>query len=133
VVEDNPVNQRVARLILERLGCRVDLAANGVEALRMVETFRYELILMDVQMPEMDGFEATRAIRALPGPAGAVPIVAMTASVMQEDRDRVLECGMTGFMPKPVRLDSVRRLLESVLGGRIGSDPLSPGGEAPWS
>jgi signal transduction histidine kinase/ActR/RegA family two-component response regulator len=104
LVEDNFVNQRVALYMLAKLGYHVDLANDGREALDRLGKERYDLVLMDCQMPEMDGFEATRLIR---DPSSAildhdVPIVAMTANAFPEDRARSLECGMSDFLSKPV-------------------------------
>jgi signal transduction histidine kinase/CheY-like chemotaxis protein len=104
LVEDNFVNQRVALYMLAKLGYQVDLANDGREALDRLAKERYDLVLMDCQMPEMDGFEATKAIR---DPASRVldhdvPIVAMTANAFPEDRARSLECGMSDFLSKPV-------------------------------
>jgi CheY-like chemotaxis protein len=104
LVEDNFVNQRVALYMLAKLGYHVDLAKGGREALHRLGKERYDLVLMDCQMPEMDGFEATRLIR---DPTSGVldhdvPIVAMTANAFPEDRARSLECGMSDFLSKPV-------------------------------
>jgi CheY-like chemotaxis protein len=104
LVEDNFVNQRVALYMLDKLGYQVDLANDGRQAVRRLGKVRYDLVLMDCQMPEMDGFEATRLIR---DPTSAVldhdvPIVAMTANAFPEDRARSLECGMSDFLSKPV-------------------------------
>jgi PAS domain S-box-containing protein len=105
LAEDNITNQRVARALLEKMDHRVDTVANGREALRALGSIPYDLVLMDVQMPEMDGFEATRAIRN----AGAsvrnpsVPIVAMTAHAMKGDRERCLAAGMDDYVAKPIR------------------------------
>ena len=106
LVEDNIVNQRVALRLLERNGHRVDLATNGIEAIRRLEFGRYDLVLMDVQMPEMDGLETTRRIRASEAERGDgrhLPIVAMTANAMSGDRDRCLAAGMDDYISKPVR------------------------------
>jgi CheY-like chemotaxis protein len=110
VVEDNPVNQRVTLKMLERLGHRADLAENGAEALDAVARCRYDLVLMDLQMPVMDGLEATRRIRATPDGA-ALHIVAMTANAMAEDRERCLAAGMDGHLSKPVKLAELKALL----------------------
>jgi CheY-like chemotaxis protein len=104
LVEDNFVNQRVALYMLAKLGYHVDLANDGREALDRLGKERYDLVLMDCQMPEMDGFEATKLIR---DPSSGVldhdvPIVAMTANAFPEDRARSLECGMSDFLSKPV-------------------------------
>jgi signal transduction histidine kinase/ActR/RegA family two-component response regulator len=105
VAEDNSVNQKVAIRMLERLGCRVDVAANGAEAVQMTGRLPYSLVFMDCHMPEMDGFEATSEIRRRENQFGvtAVPIVALTASVLQEDRDRCLSAGMDDVLGKPVQ------------------------------
>jgi CheY-like chemotaxis protein len=103
LAEDNPVNQRVAILMLQRLGYRADLAANGREALEAVERQRYDLVLMDVQMPEMDGLQATREIRARFKEAARPRIVAMTANASTNDRDECFAAGMDDFLTKPVR------------------------------
>ena len=108
VAEDNPVNQRVARGMLERLGLDVHVVPHGLAAVEAAKTGGYDLVLMDLQMPELDGVGAARAIRALGGPAAQVPIVAMTADAMPGDRRRCLEAGMDGHLPKPVELGQLR-------------------------
>ncbi|WP_414661717.1 PAS domain-containing hybrid sensor histidine kinase/response regulator [Horticoccus sp. 23ND18S-11] len=113
LAEDNPVNQRVATLMLQRLGYRADIAANGREALEAVERQRYDLILMDVQMPEMDGLQAAREIRAR-FPAGRRPrIVAMTANASTADRDECFAAGMDDFLTKPVRNADLRKAIQA--------------------
>lgn len=111
VAEDNVVNQKVALLILKRLGVKADLAADGFEVLDAVARQPYDVILMDVQMPGMDGLEATRRIRQLNLPAGQPIIVAMTASVLREDRDACLAAGMDAFVGKPVTPDQIIGIL----------------------
>ncbi len=101
LVEDNMVNQQVAREILEQMGLEVVIAANGREAVDAVKTDDYDLVLMDIQMPEMDGYEATRRIRALAN-RQTLPIVAMTAHAMSGERDRCLAAGMNEHVPKPI-------------------------------
>jgi len=111
IAEDNDVNQKVARRLLERLGYDADVASNGREALERLEETTYDLVLMDVQMPEMDGLEASRAICAR-WPAGQRPrIVAMTAEAMQGDREKCLAAGMEDYLVKPVILDQLRKVL----------------------
>ena len=112
LAEDNAVNQRVAMRVLERRGHRVALAATGREALHWFERERFDLILMDVQMPDMDGIEATAAIRALEKQLGGyTPIIALTAHTMKGDRERCLQAGMDGYVNKPF---DAARLIEVV-------------------
>ncbi len=112
LAEDNAVNQRVVVRILERLGCRVDLAATGTEAVGAAKERAYDLILMDQHMPDMDGVEATREIRAHERGGPRTPIVALTASILPEDRERCLAAGMDDFVAKPVGSRELRALLE---------------------
>ena len=125
VAEDNVVNQQVALKILEKLGYRADAVANGLEVLRALETIPYDLVLMDCQMPEMDGYEATRAIR---NPETAVlnhgiPIVAMTANAMQGDREQCLEAGMDDYVSKPISPSELDDAIERNLGGKVDATP----------
>jgi CheY-like chemotaxis protein len=111
VADDNTTNQRVAQLALEGLGCHVEIAGNGVEALAALQQRPFDLILMDCEMPEMDGFEATSEIRAREArrgpPAPRTPIVAMTAKVLSGDREKCLAAGMDDYLSKPVHLDAL--------------------------
>ncbi len=112
VVEDNTVNQQLALLLLQKVGYRADVAGNGVEALEALERQPYDIVLMDVEMPEMDGLEATRSIRA-EWPRDRQPyVVAMTANVMTGDRELCLEAGMNDFVGKPVRLEELAATLD---------------------
>ena len=118
VVEDNPVNQKVAANMIEKLGYRVNVAANGREAVESLARIPYALVFMDCQMPEMDGFEATRVIRnqeaslqQAGGKPTHLPIIAMTANAMKEDRDRCLAVGMDDFLSKPVTSKSLAAVL----------------------
>ncbi|MBE2215518.1 MAG: response regulator [Opitutaceae bacterium] len=111
VVEDNIVNQRVARLLLGKLGVRIDLAGNGLEALAALERASYAAVFMDCQMPEMDGYQATARIRA-DGRFEGLRIIAMTANAMEGDRKRCLEAGMDDYVSKPMRPDELRAALE---------------------
>ncbi|MGJ8669550.1 MAG: response regulator [Oceanococcus sp.] len=111
LVEDNPINQEVARELLQREGLSVDEAVNGQIAIEQVAVTDYDLVFMDMQMPVMDGIEATRRIRQLDSPHATVPIVAMTANAMQEDRQQCLDAGMNDHLGKPVNIDQLRSIL----------------------
>ena len=115
LAEDSKINQVVAIAMLSKLGYQIDAVENGREALEAVQARAYDLVLMDVSMPEMDGLDATRAIRALPGDVSRIPIIAMTAHAMESDREKCLQSGMNDYVPKPVNrqklLDTVARWL----------------------
>jgi two-component system sensor histidine kinase/response regulator len=112
LVEDNPVNQKVARRFLERLGCDVTLAENGVECIKAWQQGGFQLVLMDVQMPIMDGYTATRQIRDLERGQGRTPIVALTANAMTGQLERCLETGMDGLLTKPLAVEELQAVLE---------------------
>jgi PAS domain S-box-containing protein len=112
VVEDNPVNQRVAAAQLARLGCEVDVAGNGLEALAALSRQAYHLVFMDCQMPEMDGFTASRTFRTREGRGRRTPIVAMTANALKGDREACLAAGMDDYVAKPARPEDLALLLE---------------------
>jgi signal transduction histidine kinase/ActR/RegA family two-component response regulator len=112
LAEDNPVNLRLAAHALSKLDCVVDVAANGREAVEMVRRLPYDCVFMDCQMPELDGYAATERIRALTGPSGRVPVIALTANAMTGDRELCLAAGMSDYLSKPMRLQEVREVLE---------------------
>ncbi|HEV8111377.1 MAG TPA: response regulator [Planctomycetota bacterium] len=112
IVEDNLINQKVGAQMVARLGWRADIATSGIEALAAVRQIRYDLVLMDCQMPRMDGFEATREIRRLGGPFAKLPIVALTAIAMEGDRERCIEAGMDDYVSKPVSWEELGRVLD---------------------
>ena len=120
LVEDNLVNQQVARRMLERLGHSPDLAVNGQEALDTLVQQPYDLVLMDVHMPEVDGLTATRRLREALPPERQPTVVAMTAHALQGDEERCRAAGMDGYLPKPVKLDDLRALLEAYEGQSTG-------------
>ena len=124
VAEDNIVNKKVAVKMLEKLGCRVNVTANGKEAVDMLESFPYDLVFMDCQMPEMDGYEATAAIRKWeeenrysetenrkPKSEKRIPIIAITANAMKGDREKCLEAGMDDYISKPVDVKKLAQAL----------------------
>jgi len=119
VVEDNRINQQVALRLLARLGIEAALAENGAEALAMVNARDFDVVFMDMQMPVMDGLEATRAIRRSSGPGRNVPIVAMTANAFAADREACRKAGMNGFLPKPVERDDLLSVLTSLPQGKV--------------
>jgi CheY-like chemotaxis protein len=108
VAEDNPVNQLLVRKVLEKVACKIDIASNGKEAVDCVRIKKYDVILMDVQMPEMDGYEATRYIRTeLLSPQSEVPIIAMTAHAFGADVTRCIGAGMNDYISKPFKADDL--------------------------
>ena len=136
LVEDNPVNLRVAQCLLERMGWQCDVAENGRDALELLAERSYRLVFMDCQMPEMDGYEATRLIRKREQASGShsVPIIAVTANAFDESRDRSLRIGVSDYLTKPVRLEDLRAALQRWLPRRTSAcacphaDREEPGG-----
>ena len=110
VAEDNAVNQLLVRRMFEKLGIRIDLAANGREAVKMATEQQYDIIFMDCSMPELDGYEATVLLRNQ-NRGARVPIIALTANAMSEDRARCLNAGMDDHLTKPVRVEDIRSAL----------------------
>jgi CheY-like chemotaxis protein len=114
LAEDNVVNQKLALRLLQQMGYRADVASNGIEAIECIERQPYDVVLMDVQMPEMDGLEASRRITARWQPGERPRIVAMTANAMQGDREECLAAGMDDYVTKPIRVDAlVQALIQS--------------------
>jgi CheY-like chemotaxis protein len=123
LVEDSLVNQEVASVMLESLGCQVDVVDSGLQALDQTSNHHYDIVLMDCQMPEMNGFEATRAIRERESGEGRLPIVALTALAMREDRERCLDSGMDDCLVKPFNQDQLREMLVRWRSASEGNKP----------
>lgn len=118
LVEDNQLNQEIAATLLSDIGIKVDIAEDGsiaVEKMRHADAAQYDLILMDIQMPFMDGYEATQRIRALKTPAAEIPIVAMTANAFSGDQEKAMECGMNGYLTKPIDMKKLKEVLGATL------------------
>jgi two-component system sensor histidine kinase/response regulator len=124
VAEDNIVNQKVAVYRLEKLGYRVDVVANGLEAIEAMSRINYALVFMDCQMPELDGIQTTVRIRKEEREQGRhrIPIIAMTANAMQGDREKCLAADMDDYIPKPVILGDLRAALAKWMPGQSPSD-----------
>jgi CheY-like chemotaxis protein len=112
VAEDNAVNRLLVKRMFEKLGCRIDLAGNGREAVDMASQLRYDIIFMDCFMPELDGYSASRELRELEQTERRVPIVALTANAMADDRAKCIAAGMDDYLSKPVSIDDLRKTLE---------------------
>jgi CheY-like chemotaxis protein len=118
VAEDNPINQRVVAILLDKLGYSADLASDGKQALEKLEQQDYDVVLMDCQMPVMDGFEAAAAIRALPNGRSRIPIIAVTANVLAGQREKCLEAGMNDYIPKPINREILENAIQKFLASR---------------
>lgn len=116
LVEDNKVNQKVAIAILKKAGCLVDAADNGQDAIQQIRRDTYDVVLMDCQMPIMDGFEATAKIRTMDEPTCSIPIIALTAHAMKDDRQKCLDGGMDDYIPKPVNRQALIDLINKYAG-----------------
>jgi CheY-like chemotaxis protein len=125
LAEDNAVNQKVALRFLERLGYRADAVANGLEAITAVENRRYDLVLMDLQMPEMDGFQATQQIRKRLPRERQPKIIALTANAMKSDREQCEAAGMDDYVSKPVKMHEIA----AVIRRHFGKPAEMPAGE----
>ena len=115
VAEDNSVNQKVVVRLLHNLGCAAFVVENGAEAIEALKDGEYDLVLMDCQMPIMDGYEATRLIRSQSGRNAGITIIALTASALAQDRERCLRSGMHDFLCKPIRKLELQAMLEQWL------------------
>jgi two-component system, sensor histidine kinase and response regulator len=116
LAEDNLVNQKVALAMLLRMGHVVSIANNGLEALNEVQVNEFDVVLMDIHMPEMDGLEALRRIRALDGPVSRIPVIALTANAMKGDREKYLEAGMDDYVAKPINMALLSDALSEATG-----------------
>ncbi len=113
VAEDNPVNRMLVSKLLDRLGCRYSLAENGLDAVKLAEEDNFDLILMDIQMPKMDGFEATKVIRESKHANASIPIIAITANALEGDKERCIKEGMDDYIPKPIQVESFYKTLNT--------------------
>jgi CheY-like chemotaxis protein len=127
LAEDNIANQRVALRLLERLGYRVDVAGNGIEVLQALQRQSYDVVLMDVQMPEMDGLEASRQVSMICPPGKTPWIIAMTANAMEGDRETCLAAGMNDYLCKPVQMTTLRKVLERASLELMAKGPVASG------
>ncbi|HLK65821.1 MAG TPA: two-component regulator propeller domain-containing protein [Bryobacteraceae bacterium] len=126
LAEDNPVNQKLGKLMLGKLGCEVDVAADGREALHRWTERPYDVIFMDCQMPNLDGYETTARIRASGSRGRNIPIIATTAHSMVGDRERCLAAGMTDYVSKPLNLQDLKRVLDAVTEGQVAGPAALP-------
>jgi CheY-like chemotaxis protein len=122
VAEDHPVNRQFLALLLERMGLQPTFAENGLQALDLAARHDFDWVLMDIHMPEMDGLACARAIRQLPGARGRVPIIAVTADVMNEAGEQALAAGMDAFLSKPLQRLALEQTLNRLKGVRMSAD-----------
>ena len=115
MAEDEPINMLLISEVLGKMGFHVIKAASGKEVLGLLHLHEPRIIFMDINMPEMDGYTATRFIRHLDSPLSAIPIIALTADAMSEDKQRCLDAGMNGFISKPFRLEEIKEVLQQYL------------------
>ena len=125
IADDNPVNQKIAAAMLKKFGIASDSVNNGIEVVLAVDRRPYDLILMDCQMPEMDGYEATREIRLREANGRRTPIVALTASPFEGDRERCFAAGMDGYLPKPLRESHLIPILAQWMPSTVDDNPLA--------
>jgi CheY-like chemotaxis protein len=130
VAEDNSVNQLLIRTILEKVGHQVELANNGLEALDAVMRTEFDLVMMDVNMPEMDGLTATQRIRDLPAPKSRLPIIALTANAMKGDREKLIGAGMNDYVGKPIDAAKLALAIEAQCNIRVELTGLDAGDDA---
>jgi CheY-like chemotaxis protein len=112
VVEDEPINMMLITEVLNKMGFEVIKAMNGKQAIEILPHYDPVLIFMDINMPEMDGYDTTRLIRQMPEPFNKIPIIALTADAMQEDKEKCIACGMNDYISKPFRLDEIEEVLK---------------------
>ena len=127
VVDDNATNRMVAQALCEMFDCTCEAASDGAEAVEIARAGRFDLILMDIKMPRMDGVTAARAIRALPGEAGQTPIVALTANADPDDAAGYLAAGMDGVIEKPMKPEHLLAVLQQALGGAAEDTAIAEG------
>jgi PAS domain S-box-containing protein len=133
VAEDNDINRQLVVSLLTKQGYQIEAVENGLQVVERLEDEHFDLVLMDVQMPEMDGFEATRKIRLTPGPNQSIPIIALTAHAMAGDEERCLASGMDGYLPKPLEPEATIKMIDKLARGdvREGEPVLSEEAEIP--
>jgi len=113
VVDDHPINLKLATALLQKMGHEVHQAVNGLQAFEMVQAQAFDLVLMDLHMPEMDGLESTERIRALPAPRGQVPVVVLTANALEEARRDADRAGVNGFLTKPLKVQELQAVVRN--------------------